>query len=185
MMTGLGGPRPRRVTTPLYPIRSGRSQRAFGVRSGAGAPRHVLLGPAGAAEPPPRPPPRRPGSRGPEIGHVDENIEDELERLNAEVSLLSHELEKRRGEPSALGGMDAPDLKLLESELEDTLKRVRAAQLSAVTQQRQACSICMVNNGNEVAFQCGHQTCKPCSTQIDHCAVCRCKITLRIDLFGG
>ena len=114
-----------------------------------------------------------------------ENIEDKLERLNAEVSLLSHELEKRRGEPSALGGMDAPDLKLLESELEDTLKRVRAAQLSVVTQQRQACSICMVNNGNEVAFQCGHQTCKPCSTQIDHCAVCRCKITSRIDLFGG
>ena len=114
-----------------------------------------------------------------------ENIEDKLERLNAEVSLISHELDKRRGEPSALGGMDAPDLKLLESELEDTLKRVRAAQLSAVTQQRQACSICMVNNGNEVAFQCGHQTCKPCSTQIDHCAVCRCKITLRIDLFGG
>ena len=109
----------------------------------------------------------------------------EMDVYVSESDRVTKELAKRRGEPSALGGMDAPDLKLLESELEDTLKRVRAAQLSAVTQQRQACSICMVNNGNEVAFQCGHQTCKPCSVQIDHCAVCRCKITLRIDLFGG
>eukprot|EP00475_Leptophrys_vorax_P007577 TRINITY_DN1479_c0_g1_i3.p1 TRINITY_DN1479_c0_g1~~TRINITY_DN1479_c0_g1_i3.p1 ORF type:complete len:426 (-),score=3.60 TRINITY_DN1479_c0_g1_i3:169-1446(-) len=45
------------------------------------------------------------------------------------------------------------------------------------------CPVCMANPNN-MAFQCGHQTCSDCGNQIRECPICRSRINMRIKLYN-
>lgn len=48
----------------------------------------------------------------------------------------------------------------------------------------QSCTICL-SNEKDLAFGCGHMTCRECGSKIRKCHICRKKITDRIRLFPG
>ncbi|XP_073219451.1 uncharacterized protein [Cicer arietinum] len=52
------------------------------------------------------------------------------------------------------------------------------------TLTRQCCTICLTNE-KDLAFGCGHMTCRECGSKIRKCHICRKKITNRIRLFPG
>ena len=110
------------------------------------------------------------------------SIETKLERLNGEVDLLGSEVGKRRGDPAALARLSLAELRALEAEMEGALRRVRDAQVATAADRQQACPICLVAPRN-LAFQCGHQTCMECGSQLEECPMCRQAIDLRIQLF--
>ncbi|XP_075494872.1 E3 ubiquitin-protein ligase RGLG4-like isoform X2 [Primulina tabacum] len=62
--------------------------------------------------------------------------------------------------------------------------RLPARQLSNVPEaaQNQACPICLTNR-KDLAFGCGHMTCRECSTRLSNCPICRQRITSRIRLY--
>ncbi|XP_024627920.1 uncharacterized protein [Medicago truncatula] len=47
-----------------------------------------------------------------------------------------------------------------------------------------ACTICLTNEKN-MAFGCGHMTCRDCGSQLSKCPICREQITSHIKLFPG
>ncbi|XP_073061573.1 E3 ubiquitin-protein ligase RGLG4-like [Primulina eburnea] len=66
--------------------------------------------------------------------------------------------------------------------------RLPARQLSNVPKaaqndQNQACPICLTNR-KDLAFGCGHLTCRECSTRLSNCPICRQRITSRIRLYA-
>ncbi|XP_078158156.1 E3 ubiquitin-protein ligase RGLG3-like isoform X4 [Carex rostrata] len=48
--------------------------------------------------------------------------------------------------------------------------------------EAQCCPICLTNPKN-MAFGCGHQTCRDCGPNVDNCPICRRPITTRIRLY--
>jgi E3 ubiquitin-protein ligase RGLG len=50
------------------------------------------------------------------------------------------------------------------------------------TDDEQACPICLTNP-KDMAFQCGHLTCKECGTTLATCPICRAQITMRVRLY--
>ncbi|GLJ21356.1 hypothetical protein SUGI_0392770 [Cryptomeria japonica] len=49
--------------------------------------------------------------------------------------------------------------------------------------ERQACPVCLTNPKN-MAFGCGHITCRECSQYLSNCPICRACITTRLRLYG-
>uniref|UniRef100_A0A1J3K8D7 RING-type E3 ubiquitin transferase n=1 Tax=Noccaea caerulescens TaxID=107243 RepID=A0A1J3K8D7_NOCCA len=49
-------------------------------------------------------------------------------------------------------------------------------------EQTQNCPICLTNQ-KDVAFNCGHTTCKDCGSRISNCPICRVLITNRLRLY--
>ncbi|XP_039120436.1 E3 ubiquitin-protein ligase RGLG3 [Dioscorea cayenensis subsp. rotundata] len=47
----------------------------------------------------------------------------------------------------------------------------------------QVCAICL-SNPKDMAFGCGHQTCKECGATLSTCPICRAPITIRIRLYS-
>lgn len=45
------------------------------------------------------------------------------------------------------------------------------------------CPICMTNR-KDMAFNCGHQTCRSCADSLTHCPICRAAIATRIRLYS-
>ncbi|KAI5083505.1 hypothetical protein GOP47_0003248 [Adiantum capillus-veneris] len=45
------------------------------------------------------------------------------------------------------------------------------------------CPVCLQEPKN-MAFQCGHKTCRECASQLQRCPICRIQITTRLRLFG-
>ncbi|XP_075482604.1 E3 ubiquitin-protein ligase RGLG4-like [Primulina tabacum] len=58
------------------------------------------------------------------------------------------------------------------------------SKISAAAQndQNQACPICLTNR-KDLAFGCGHMTCRECSTRLSNCPICRQHITSRIRVY--
>ncbi|XP_027355674.1 E3 ubiquitin-protein ligase RGLG4-like [Abrus precatorius] len=46
------------------------------------------------------------------------------------------------------------------------------------------CAICLTN-GKDLAFGCGHMTCRDCGSKISNCPICRERITTRLRVFAG
>jgi E3 ubiquitin-protein ligase RGLG len=44
------------------------------------------------------------------------------------------------------------------------------------------CPVCLTDK-KDVAFNCGHQTCRQCATNLTHCPICRGAITSRVRLY--
>ncbi|KAI9161576.1 hypothetical protein LWI28_018814 [Acer negundo] len=52
----------------------------------------------------------------------------------------------------------------------------------AIDDRTQACPICLTS-AKDMAFNCGHMTCRECSTKVSNCPICRQRITNRLRLF--
>ncbi|KAL8033130.1 hypothetical protein ABFX02_13G141900 [Erythranthe guttata] len=48
--------------------------------------------------------------------------------------------------------------------------------------QNQVCPVCLTN-GKDLAFGCGHMTCRDCSPRLSECPICRQRITSRLRLY--
>ncbi|XP_057453281.1 E3 ubiquitin-protein ligase RGLG3-like isoform X2 [Lotus japonicus] len=46
------------------------------------------------------------------------------------------------------------------------------------------CTICLTN-GKDLAFGCGHMSCRDCGSRLSNCHICRQRITARVMLFTG
>ncbi|XP_022734071.1 E3 ubiquitin-protein ligase RGLG4-like isoform X1 [Durio zibethinus] len=53
----------------------------------------------------------------------------------------------------------------------------------ALDDRTQACPICLTN-GKDLAFGCGHMTCRECGSRVSNCPICRQRITNRLRLFA-
>ncbi|RYQ95551.1 hypothetical protein Ahy_B08g090890 isoform A [Arachis hypogaea] len=59
------------------------------------------------------------------------------------------------------------------------------AQTSTADDRNQtACPVCLTN-AKELAFGCGHMTCRDCATRLSNCPICRERITSRLRVFTG
>ncbi|KAJ9168556.1 hypothetical protein P3X46_020062 [Hevea brasiliensis] len=54
---------------------------------------------------------------------------------------------------------------------------------TVVDERTQACPICLTN-GKDLAFGCGHMTCRDCASRVSNCPICRRPITSRLRLFA-
>ncbi|KAE8671041.1 E3 ubiquitin-protein ligase RGLG2 [Hibiscus syriacus] len=52
----------------------------------------------------------------------------------------------------------------------------------ALDEQTQACPICLTK-AKDLAFGCGHMTCRECGSKVSNCPICRQRITNRLRLF--
>ncbi|XP_061336902.1 E3 ubiquitin-protein ligase RGLG4-like isoform X3 [Gastrolobium bilobum] len=56
---------------------------------------------------------------------------------------------------------------------------------STADEQNQAvCPICLTN-GKDLAFGCGHMTCRDCGSRLTNCPICRERITSRLRVYSG
>ncbi|XP_057730161.1 E3 ubiquitin-protein ligase RGLG4-like isoform X2 [Arachis stenosperma] len=59
------------------------------------------------------------------------------------------------------------------------------AQASPADDRNQtACPVCLTN-AKELAFGCGHMTCRDCASRLSNCPICRERITSRLRVFTG
>lgn len=49
-------------------------------------------------------------------------------------------------------------------------------------ERNQVCPICL-SNGKDLAFGCGHMTCRDCGSRLSNCPICRLPITNRLRLY--
>ncbi|XP_045802740.1 E3 ubiquitin-protein ligase RGLG4-like [Trifolium pratense] len=56
---------------------------------------------------------------------------------------------------------------------------------STIDEQNQsACPVCLTNT-RDLAFGCGHMTCRNCGSWLSHCPLCRVRITSRLRVYNG
>ncbi|GMP74164.1 hypothetical protein CsSME_00031664 [Camellia sinensis var. sinensis] len=53
-----------------------------------------------------------------------------------------------------------------------------------VDEQNEVCPICLTNV-KDMAFGCGHTTCRECGSRVSNCPICRQQITSRLRLYTG
>ncbi|XP_057458217.1 E3 ubiquitin-protein ligase RGLG4-like [Lotus japonicus] len=51
-------------------------------------------------------------------------------------------------------------------------------------QNQAACPVCLTN-GRDLAFGCGHMTCRDCGSRLTSCPICRQRITSRLRVYSG
>ncbi|CAJ2659106.1 unnamed protein product [Trifolium pratense] len=51
-------------------------------------------------------------------------------------------------------------------------------------QNQSACPICLTN-ARDLAFGCGHMTCRDCGSRLSNCPICRVRITSRLRVYNG
>ncbi|XP_004488557.2 E3 ubiquitin-protein ligase RGLG4-like [Cicer arietinum] len=51
-------------------------------------------------------------------------------------------------------------------------------------QNQSACPVCLTN-GKDLAFGCGHMTCRDCGSRLSNCPICRVTITSRLRVYSG
>uniref|UniRef100_A0ACD5XL10 Uncharacterized protein n=1 Tax=Avena sativa TaxID=4498 RepID=A0ACD5XL10_AVESA len=59
----------------------------------------------------------------------------------------------------------------------------RSTDVSKIASDEQVCPICLTNP-KDMAFQCGHLTCKECGPTLSTCPLCRAPITVRVRLYS-
>ncbi|KAK9808841.1 hypothetical protein WJX72_004758 [[Myrmecia] bisecta] len=121
------------------------------------------------------------------------------EEANARECQLRQQLACLKGNAAALKLCSLPQLRSLESHVENAWKQIRTC-LAASTEQElrkresalralaraaeesATCSLCM-DQAKSVVLNCGHQACQDCSQALKDCPFCRAPITNRITLF--
>ncbi|MED6223963.1 E3 ubiquitin-protein ligase rglg4 [Stylosanthes scabra] len=58
------------------------------------------------------------------------------------------------------------------------------AQASPADDRQLACPVCLTN-AKELAFGCGHMTCRDCASRLSNCPICRERIASRLRVFTG
>ncbi|CAL5187052.1 unnamed protein product [Lathyrus oleraceus] len=51
-------------------------------------------------------------------------------------------------------------------------------------QNQSACPVCLTD-ARDLAFGCGHMTCRDCASKLSHCPICRVRITSRLRVYTG
>ncbi|XP_058072319.1 E3 ubiquitin-protein ligase RGLG4-like [Magnolia sinica] len=64
------------------------------------------------------------------------------------------------------------------------ISNLQSSQQSPSEDQTQVCPICLTN-AKDLAFGCGHMTCRDCGQSLSQCPICRARITSRLRLFSG
>jgi E3 ubiquitin-protein ligase RGLG len=59
----------------------------------------------------------------------------------------------------------------------------RSTGIGKTAADEQVCPICLTNP-KDMAFQCGHLTCKECGSTLSTCPLCRVPITMRVRLYS-
>ncbi|KAJ4705742.1 E3 ubiquitin-protein ligase RGLG2 [Melia azedarach] len=63
-----------------------------------------------------------------------------------------------------------------------TLTESQPSHVSTPVAETQACPICLTN-AKDLAFGCGHMTCRECGSRVSNCPICRQRIDNRLRLF--
>ena len=116
-------------------------------------------------------------------------LEERVQQLEQQQSTLP-------GVVSLLEAVELPTGAAASAELTSVYPRVREVERRLCDAERLAkddyleilrdgitCCICLDRPKN-LAFQCGHQTCSACATQLSDCPTCRVPITTRTTLFN-
>ncbi|EFJ46841.1 hypothetical protein VOLCADRAFT_92724 [Volvox carteri f. nagariensis] len=121
-----------------------------------------------------------------------QGLNEKVEELTAQNNMLYGQLQQMLAEGGALEPLSVGELEELERKLDSSSRAVRAAltqrkideaQRRSSTEQA-ACAVCM-EGPKAVVFNCGHQSCEPCSVKMTTCPFCRVQITARIRLFDA
>ncbi|GLI61557.1 hypothetical protein VaNZ11_003952 [Volvox africanus] len=121
-----------------------------------------------------------------------QGLNEKVEELTAQNNMLYGQLQQMLAEAGALEPLSMGDLEELERKLDSSTRAVRSAltqrkideaQRRSSTEQA-ACAVCM-EGPKAVVFNCGHQSCEPCSGKMTTCPFCRVQITARIRLFDA
>ncbi|CAI8591896.1 unnamed protein product [Vicia faba] len=109
------------------------------------------------------------------------NYVERLRQKLDNVSKFPMKIAQESGEKIAITSsvMSAGESKVPAVEVSKTISLSRNPTLTS-----QCCTICL-GNEKDMAFGCGHMTCRECGTKIRKCHICRKKITNRIRLFPG
>ncbi|CAK9179672.1 unnamed protein product [Ilex paraguariensis] len=64
------------------------------------------------------------------------------------------------------------------------VRELSNSSTAAQDERNQVCPICL-SNGKDMAFGCGHMTCKECGTRLSNCPICRQQISSRLRVYSG
>ncbi|KAI4333254.1 hypothetical protein L6164_018087 [Bauhinia variegata] len=109
---------------------------------------------------------------------AEQRKEEYIQKLQNECAKAKKELEE-----------ESLSVRTLTMEREEANQRViNALNAVATADSRaadaEACAICLTNE-KDMAFGCGHMSCRDCGSKISKCPICRKKITSRVKLFSG
>ncbi|XP_058747274.1 uncharacterized protein LOC131620282 [Vicia villosa] len=109
------------------------------------------------------------------------NYVERLRQKLDNVSKFPMKIAQESGEKIAITSslMSAGESKVPAAEVSKTISLSRNPTLTS-----QCCTICL-GSEKDMAFGCGHMTCRECGTKIRKCHICRKKIVNRIRLFPG
>ncbi|CAL5196524.1 unnamed protein product [Lathyrus oleraceus] len=109
------------------------------------------------------------------------NYVERLRQKLDNVTKFPMKIAQESGEKIAITSsvMSTGESKVPAVEVSKTISLSRNPSLTS-----QCCTICL-GNEKDMAFGCGHMTCRECGSKIRKCHICRKKITNRIRLFPG
>ncbi|CAL0303674.1 unnamed protein product [Lupinus luteus] len=108
-----------------------------------------------------------------------EAIRQELQEERERVQLLTENVRIAQSRAS-----------FAEAKLRDLDRKIRskdhkvAVWTDSLGKSAMACAICLTNE-KDLAFGCGHMTCRECGSKLSKCPICREQITTHIKLFPG
>lgn len=120
------------------------------------------------------------------------SLSEKVEDLAKQKAALQGQLQQFQADAAALESLNLGQVEELERKLEasarlvrEVLMRRKIEEAHRRTSSEQAqCAVCM-ESAKAVVFNCGHQSCEPCSTKLTNCPFCRVAITARIRLFDA
>ncbi|PNH10944.1 Acyl-CoA-binding domain-containing protein 4 [Tetrabaena socialis] len=121
-----------------------------------------------------------------------QGLNGRLDELTAHNEVMLGQLRQMLAEPCALEPLPLRELEELERKLDASGRVVREALLlrkiadarQRSTAEQAQCAVCM-EEPKAVVFNCGHQSCEPCSRKLTSCPFCRVAIAARIRLFDA
>ncbi|CAJ1978377.1 unnamed protein product [Sphenostylis stenocarpa] len=101
-----------------------------------------------------------------------------------EVEAVRQELQEEREHSQRLRENFRRDLIFAESRAAFAEAKLSGLYKNIRMSDYKVCSICL-SNDKDLAFGCGHMTCRECGTKLSRCPICRKQITNLIKLFPG
>ncbi|KAK7342912.1 hypothetical protein VNO80_25870 [Phaseolus coccineus] len=101
-----------------------------------------------------------------------------------EVEVVRQEIQEKREHAQHLKENFRRDLIFAESRAAIAEEKLSDLYRKIKISDYKLCSICL-SNDNDLAFGCGHMTCRDCGSKLSRCPICRELITNHIRLFPG
>lgn len=112
-------------------------------------------------------------------------------KATIELGILNHRTGRVRkglvrppppGVPNVRSTMQVPHLTSSTNSSTIMTSRTEVRSTSDTSSESQICPVCLQEQ-KDMAFQCGHQTCRDCASNLTSCPICRQQITSRLRLF--